>query len=257
MSDWPVYPTVHHQVTCGFWCYPFHFANDLNAWFETVRAVLPGVVITVDRTVVFGEREGMYVEIRHEGRWAGWISRYFHLSRIDVVVGQHVHQGDQIAISGNTGYYVDKGVVTQYAPHLHLALGAPTKAAALAVFDNPQLTGYGWSVDAVWIIEHPPEEGDMTSEEHERDLEIWGMLRFITGGGDNRYLGEAAAIVRDAFQGAADASTGELKMGFAAGAARAGAIANAQAEQVKIQDESAKPWYVPDGVGWRGTKPTD
>lgn len=54
---------------------------------------------------------GNFIEVDHGG---GWITRYAHLSKVDVKVGQTVKQGDAIAKSGQTG--------TATGPHLHFEL---------------------------------------------------------------------------------------------------------------------------------------
>ncbi|HPQ43003.1 MAG TPA: peptidoglycan DD-metalloendopeptidase family protein [Syntrophales bacterium] len=54
---------------------------------------------------------GKYVEIQHGSQYT---TRYLHLSRILVKVGQRIKRGDQIALSGNTGRSI--------APHLHFEL---------------------------------------------------------------------------------------------------------------------------------------
>lgn len=69
-----------------------------------VRAAWNGVV-----TAVFeGERSGIGVEITHD---EGLITRYLHLSRVNVKKGDPVSQYDIIAESGNTG--------RSTGPHLH------------------------------------------------------------------------------------------------------------------------------------------
>lgn len=72
------------------------------------------VMATADGTVVRAEYYSGYgycVDIDHGN---GVLSRYGHLSRIDVSVGQAVSQGEYIALSGNTG--------NSTGPHLHFEL---------------------------------------------------------------------------------------------------------------------------------------
>ena len=59
----------------------------------------------------WGSGYGYVVYIQHEG---GRETRYGHLSRVLVSVGQKVEQGEKIALSGNTG--------RSTGPHLHFAL---------------------------------------------------------------------------------------------------------------------------------------
>jgi murein DD-endopeptidase MepM/ murein hydrolase activator NlpD len=54
---------------------------------------------------------GYYVDIQHAD---GYLTRYGHLSRILVSLGQTVGQGDVIGASGSTGYST--------GPHVHFEL---------------------------------------------------------------------------------------------------------------------------------------
>jgi LysM repeat protein len=47
----------------------------------------------------------------------GYNADFLHLSRIDVVPGQQVKQGDVIGLSGASGLHSENG----YGPHLHLS----------------------------------------------------------------------------------------------------------------------------------------
>ncbi len=67
--------------------------------------------VTGDGVVTFAGRQGAYgnlIKIRHE---LGTETRYAHLSRINVKVGDRVSQGDRIGDMGNTG--------RSTGPHLH------------------------------------------------------------------------------------------------------------------------------------------
>ncbi len=44
---------------------------------------------------------GYYIDIQHAD---GYVTRYAHLSKFLVKLGEQVEQGETIAISGNTGY---------------------------------------------------------------------------------------------------------------------------------------------------------
>jgi len=72
-----------------------------------VKAADGGKVIFIG----YDQGWGNFVEVDHGD---GWITRYAHLSKIDVKVGQMVKQGEAIASSGQTG--------TATGPHLHFEL---------------------------------------------------------------------------------------------------------------------------------------
>jgi murein DD-endopeptidase MepM/ murein hydrolase activator NlpD len=60
---------------------------------------------------------------------------YLHMSRIDVVAGQEVKQGDVIGLSGASGLGKENG----YGPHLHLSVrvgGQPTMGAGNIDFEK-------------------------------------------------------------------------------------------------------------------------
>jgi murein DD-endopeptidase MepM/ murein hydrolase activator NlpD len=75
----------------------YHSGVDYRAWGGMpVLAPAEGVVILAERL----EARGNAVLLDHGG---GLITGYWHLSRIDVEVGQHVQRGEAFALVGNTG----------------------------------------------------------------------------------------------------------------------------------------------------------
>jgi murein DD-endopeptidase MepM/ murein hydrolase activator NlpD len=108
----------------------FHRGTDYSCPVGTpVRAAAAGVVVAVwpalralygDRMMYQGDMEwGNAVQLDHErGLW----SKYAHLSRVDVRIGQRVEAGEVIGLSGDTG--VSTG------PHLHWEV-VPSPEAAL------------------------------------------------------------------------------------------------------------------------------
>lgn len=93
---------------------------------------------------------GIFASIQHAN---GLVSRYLHLSQLQVVPGQRVNKGQQIGLSGNTG--------NSAAPHLHFDLKVPDPAVVakiIAVTGMPKtglqqnVTGFGVGVPSEpWI----------------------------------------------------------------------------------------------------------
>lgn len=83
----------------------FHYGLDLGVPQGTpIHATNDGVVVVAGPYPI----KGGWVAIDHGD---GLISHYFHMSRVDAVVGQQVHQGDVIGLVGTTGLST--------GPHLH------------------------------------------------------------------------------------------------------------------------------------------
>jgi hypothetical protein len=147
----PVAIDVHAIVSSG-WARPrgdrLHRALDIPMPEGTpVLAIDAGTVIRV-KTEAKGDA-GRWVGVRHP---SGLVSRYLHLSRPIVEVGQSVARGERIGLSGNTG--------RSSGPHLHLDLRVPF--AKLAEVQRavgkprsgwgPEMKPYGYSIPGEpWI----------------------------------------------------------------------------------------------------------
>ncbi len=84
----------------------FHAGIDVVAPVGTkIKAVGDGTVITSGYTE---QGYGLQIEINHG---YGYVTKYAHLSKSNVKVGQKVKRGDVIGLTGNTGYST--------GPHLH------------------------------------------------------------------------------------------------------------------------------------------
>jgi hypothetical protein len=111
-------PTSVHAVVSSGWLESrgerLHRALDILAPTGTpIHAIDDGVVtrvVTVDQ----GDA-GRWVAVKHA---SGLTSRYLHLSRTSVLLGQAVRRGDLVGLCGETG---DAAV-----PHLHLDLRVPS-----------------------------------------------------------------------------------------------------------------------------------
>lgn len=113
-----------------------HRALDIPVPVGTpVLAIADGTVIRANPTN--NQDAGIFVGIEHEG---GVISRQMHLSRLDVKLGDHVRQGQQVGLSGNTG--------NSAGPHLHIDLSVPLSAVAdvIRVAGQPSV---GWGTSSV------------------------------------------------------------------------------------------------------------
>lgn len=114
---WPLPLTKDNLVvTCIFGMrthpitgvYKLHTGIDLRAYTGTkVYAAKAGTVITSAKSTAYGN----YIVINHGG---GEATLYAHLNKRQVSVGDKVEAGQQIGLSGNTGYST--------APHLHFEI---------------------------------------------------------------------------------------------------------------------------------------
>ncbi len=92
----------------------FHYGIDIGVPRGTgISAAAEGVVVQAVNSCVEGRtscggRYGNYVVIQHSN---GTLTRYAHLSRVSVSVGQSVSKSQKIGASGNTGHST--------GPHLH------------------------------------------------------------------------------------------------------------------------------------------
>jgi murein DD-endopeptidase MepM/ murein hydrolase activator NlpD len=125
-----------------------HRALDLGLPIGTpILAVDHGIVTHVQSQDV-GDA-GIWTAVRHP---SGITSRYIHLSRTLVKVGQLVQRGERIGLSGDTG--------SPGAPHLHLDLRAP--AALLPAIEaaigrprsgwGPEMKPFGHSIPGEPLI---------------------------------------------------------------------------------------------------------
>ncbi|MEA5583682.1 M23 family metallopeptidase [Nodularia harveyana UHCC-0300] len=102
----------------------FHSGIDLLAPVDSpVQAIAPG-------TIVFAEQQGSYgqlVIVNHSG---GLQSRYAHLSKIQVSVGEKVNLGDLLGTVGTTGEPIGN------EPHLHFEIRSSSDLGWVA--EDPQ-----------------------------------------------------------------------------------------------------------------------
>ncbi len=84
-----------------------HLGTDYSVPVNTpVKANVSGTIISTETSPLVGKQ----VHLQEDGNGRIW--RYLHLNRQDVKVGQHVNEGQQIALSGNTG-------TLSTGPHCH------------------------------------------------------------------------------------------------------------------------------------------
>jgi murein DD-endopeptidase MepM/ murein hydrolase activator NlpD len=95
----------------------FHYGIDIGVSRGTsIVAAADGTVIEtvgycIEGKTSCGGRYGNYIMIKHSN---GTITRYAHLSKVSVSVGQKVSKGKRIGSSGNTGHST--------GPHLHFQI---------------------------------------------------------------------------------------------------------------------------------------
>ena len=127
VSGW-VNPAPGKYITSGFGYRSFggysdyHQGVDLSCRYEPVYAMAAG---TVTHSGWFGTG-GMAVIINHGG---GIVSWYLHGSQLNVVQGQSVSAGQQIMISGNTGFST--------GAHLHFQINVNSADGIYGTAVNP------------------------------------------------------------------------------------------------------------------------
>ena len=102
----------------------FHKGVDLATTINTPLLACWSGVVTVATTRERNTNWGYYVVINHGN---GYFTKYGHMNRIDVSVGQKVTAGQQIGLMGNTGQCYSRGQLVTEAmrpsgrgSHLHL-----------------------------------------------------------------------------------------------------------------------------------------
>jgi murein DD-endopeptidase MepM/ murein hydrolase activator NlpD len=106
-------PLAHYEITSGFGgrSDPFHGKQGFHAGVDFVSAYRAPILATAPGTVIFTgvkDNYGKVVEIDHGH---GIVTRYAHLHRIVVPLGQRVQTRQQVAELGSTG--------RSTGPHLH------------------------------------------------------------------------------------------------------------------------------------------
>ena len=113
-----------------------------------VHAARDGIVVALEEGNNTGcwskdcERLANHVAVRHSD---GTVAEYFHLQQdgVQVTIGEHVARGQQIALSGNTGY--------SNTPHLHFGVYTTTSSGERRSIDIRFRTSSG--------IVSPPRSG--------------------------------------------------------------------------------------------------
>jgi len=121
-SIWPVRGWVTSDFSVRL--DPYTGERVMHEGLDIATAMGTPVRAPADGTVVFGGVEGGYGHVLVIDHGYGLKSRFGHLSRIDVKVGQKVHRGDYVAAVGNSG--------RSTGPHLHY------EVRVNGVSDNPR-----------------------------------------------------------------------------------------------------------------------
>ncbi len=108
-SIWPVRGWVTSDF--GFRLDPYTAERRLHAGMDIANALGTPVVAPADGTVVYAAAESGYGNVLVIDHGSGIKTRYGHLSRIDVHLGDRVTRGQNIAAVGNSG--------RSTGPHLH------------------------------------------------------------------------------------------------------------------------------------------
>jgi murein DD-endopeptidase MepM/ murein hydrolase activator NlpD len=100
-----------YRIGEGFGVHGWHWGSGMHTGIDLDVPIGTHVHAAMAGTVISAHWEGSYgncIRIRH---YNGVVTRYAHLSKIKVKVGQYVQAGQVIANSGNTG--------NTTGPHLH------------------------------------------------------------------------------------------------------------------------------------------
>jgi murein DD-endopeptidase MepM/ murein hydrolase activator NlpD len=108
-SSWP----VRGYLTDGFGVRrnPFGGGYEDHAGVDIATTFGTAIEATADGIVIFAGAHGGYGNVVVIDHGYGITTRYGHLSRIDVTVGQRLHRGTQVGAVGSTG--------RSTAPHCH------------------------------------------------------------------------------------------------------------------------------------------
>lgn len=121
-STWPVRGWVTSDFSVRL--DPYTGERVMHEGLDIAANVGTSVHAPADGTVVFAGVEGGYGHVLVVDHGYGLKTRYGHLSRIDVKVGEKVHRGQQMAAVGNEG--------RSTGPHLHY------EVRVNGVADNPR-----------------------------------------------------------------------------------------------------------------------
>lgn len=140
-----------------------HAAQDYAVGPVPCYAMRTGIV----KAAAWAGNAGNLVVIDHHD---GSRSRYAHLSKVEVFVGQSVAEGQRIGVTGNTG---DTGGGPPYGYHLHFAVWMPTLTSALRVQRDPYKTQGWYAVDPEIVLkaEEPAPETEPPAQQEE-DMEV-------------------------------------------------------------------------------------
>ena len=106
----------------------FHYGVDIGARYAPFVAAASGTVVSTvsscrEGQTSCGGRYGNYIVISHSN---GQFTRYAHLSKVYVSVGQVVKKGKTIGVTGNTGHTT--------GPHLHFQIERASGSTIRPVF---------------------------------------------------------------------------------------------------------------------------
>lgn len=120
---WLGSPVKRPSYATQGWASPREARSDIHRGMDIRAAVGDPTYAVAGGTVIAAEHgspsAGNWIAIRHFG---GLVTRYLHLSRIDVRHGQTVFKGQLIGLTGNTG--------NSAGPHLHYDTFVPANKTA-------------------------------------------------------------------------------------------------------------------------------
>ncbi len=146
----------------GFRLDPYTSQRRTHEGLDIANAIGTPIVAPADGTVVYASQEGGYGNVVVIDHGLGIKTRYAHLSKITIALGDRVRRGQLIAELGNTG--------RSTGPHLHYEVrinGIPENPRKFILEGDDPPGGTAEAAKVIASPRRPPREGDEVEPEPE------------------------------------------------------------------------------------------